>query len=280
MFGGWFACAIPDWESFVITRHLAAAAIGALSLTATHVAARATEIKVLSAVGMRQVMFDLGPEFERATSRSLAITFDSTGRIAKRIASGEMVDVVVINRSAVEALGTDGTVVASSVAHIARSVAAVAVREGAAKPDISSPEAFKRLLLSATLVARPPPDVGGSSGDHIVKVLERLGIATEVSAKSVLVMPGDPGQVAESPGDAVAKGKADIALHQLQELMAVRGIEIVGPFPGNLQGNFTFSAAICASAKDTDGAKALIEFLRTPHARDVIRAKGMEPIAP
>ena len=72
MFGGWFACAIPDWESFVITRHLAAAAIGALSLTAAHVAARATEVKVLSAVGMRQVMFDLGPEFERATRLAVA----------------------------------------------------------------------------------------------------------------------------------------------------------------------------------------------------------------
>ena len=237
-------------------------------------------MKVLCAIGMRQVMLELGPEFERATGRALAITFDSSGLIAKRIAAGERVDVVLINRAAIETLGQDGKVIASSVAHIARSVAAVAVREGAAKPNISSPEAFKRLLLSAKSVARPPPAVGGSSGDHIVEVLERLGIAAEVNAKSVLVLAGNPGQVAESAGDAVAKGKAEVALHQLQELMAVPGIEIIGPFPPGLQGSFAFSAAIGTSAKETEGGKALIEFLRTSHARDVMRAKGMEPIAP
>lgn len=114
----------------------------------------------------------------------------------------------------------------------------------------------------------------------LVEVLERLGIAADVNAKSVFVLTGNPGQVAESPGDAVAKGKAEIALHQLQELMAVPGIEIVDPFPGDLQGSFVFSAAIGTSAKEADGGKALIAFLRTPHARDVMRAKGMEPIAP
>ena len=96
----------------------------------------------------------------------------------------------------------------------------------------------------------------------------------------VLVGAALPGQVAESAGDAVAKGKAEIALHQLQELMAVPDIEIVGPFPRELQGSFAFSAAICTNAKETEAAKALIEFLRTPDAVRVIRAKGMEPIAP
>jgi molybdate transport system substrate-binding protein len=241
-----------------------------------HLSAYAAEVKILSAVGMRQVMFDLGPKFERATGHILAITFDATGLIAKRVASGETVDVVMMNRSAVETLGKNGRVIASSVADVARSVAAVGVRKGV-KPDISSPEAFKRLLLSAKSIARPSPSVGGSSGDHIVKVLERLGIADEVNAKSVFVSVGQPGQVAESAGDAVAKGKAEIALHQLQELMAVPGIDIAGPFPPELQSSFVFSVAISATAKETEAAKALIEFLRTPDAIGVIRAKGMEP---
>jgi len=263
----------------MITRHLVAAASSALILTAAHIPTHGAEVKVVSAIGMRQVMLDLGPKFERATGHTLAITFDSTGLIAKRIASGETVDVVMINQTAIETLGKNGKVFTDSVAHVARSVAAVGVRKGA-KLDISSPEAFKRLLLSAKSIARPSPAVGGSSGDHIVKVLERLGIADEVNPKSVIVTTGHPGQVAESPGDAVAKGKAEIALHQLQELMAVPGIDIAGPFPGELQGNFVFSAAIGANAKEPEAGKALIEFLRTPDAMGVIRAKGMEPVAP
>lgn len=237
------------------------------------------QVKVLSAVGMRQVMLELGPRFERATDRTLSITFDSTGLLARRIALGEPVDVVLINQSAMKNLDTTGNVITGSVVNVASSVAAVGVRKGA-RPDVSSPKAFKRLLLSARSIARPSPAVGGSSADHIVKVLERLGIADEVNSKSVIVTPGHPGQVAESPGDAVAKGKADIALHQLQELMAVPGIDIVGPFPGELQGNFSFSAALGTTARAADAGRALIEYLRTADAKSVIRSKGMQAAAP
>lgn len=264
----------------MIRKLLAATAIGALILTTAHASAQAAEVKVLSAIGMRQVMLDLGPRFEHATGHILVVTFSSTGRIAKRVTSGEQVDVVMINRSFLETLEKDGTVIAGSVTHLARSVAAVAVRKGATKPDISSPEAFKRMLLSAKSVARPTPSVGASSGHHIAEVLERLGITDEMNSKSVIVGAAQPGQVAKSAGDAVAKGKAEIALHQLQELMAVPGIEIVGPFPSELQGSFAFSAAIGTNAKEIKAGKALIEFLRTPDAVRVIRAKGMEPIAP
>lgn len=263
-----------------MARNLGVRTIGALILTAAHVCVDAAELKVLSAIGMRQVMLDLGPKFERATGHVLTITFDSTGLLAKRIASGEQVDVVILNQSAIEALGRDGKLVPGSIAHVARSIAAVAVRKGAGKPDISSPDAFKRLLLSAKSIARPSPAVGGSSGDHIVNVLERLGITNEVNFKSVIVTTGHPGQVANSPGEAVANGKAEIALHQLQELMAVPGIEIAGPFPGELQGSFVFSVALGTNAKETDVGRALIGFLRTAEAINVIGAKGMEAIAP
>lgn len=234
-------------------------------------------VKVLSAVGMRQVMLELGPAFERSTGHRLNITFDSTGLLAKRIASGEEVDVAMLNDSAIEALIQDGRLTSHSVAPIASSIAAVAIREGAPRPDIATPEAFRRLLLSAKTVARPSGAVGGSSGDHIVRVLDLLGIADKVNPKSVIVTTGHPGQVADSPGAAVAAGQAEIALHQLQELMAVPGIQIVGPFPGELRGSFGFSAALGPGTKMTDAGGALIAFLRTPEARAVIRAKGMEP---
>jgi molybdate transport system substrate-binding protein len=147
----------------------------------------------------------------------------------------------------------------------------VAVRKGAPKPDISSPEALKRTLLAAKSVSYIP---GGVSGIHFVKVLDRLGIAHEMQSKTIF--PKIPGEV----GLMVADGEAEMGVAQIQGLMAVAGIELVGPLPGDLQDTIVFMAAIMASAEQTEGGKALIDFLRTPEAVAVIKAKGMEPATP
>lgn len=250
----------------------------ALSLTLHVVGCRivqAADIDALAAVGMREVMLDLGPRFERATGHTLAMTFDASGVIVKRIETGEAHDVVMILRSSLERLTQAGKISPDSVTDLASSIAAVAVRHGAPKPDISSPEAFKRMLLDAKSIARPNPADGGASGVHIEQVLKRLGILDDVKAKTTdYGRPGDPHAM---PGYKVATGRADIALHQLQELLAVRGIDIVGPFPTDLQGEFMFSAGIATGAKQADASTALIEFLRTPDAAAVIKAKGMDP---
>ena len=240
-----------------------------------HTFAAGGEVRVLSAVGMRQVMLDLGPKFERATGHRLKVSFDSGGVILKRLERGEPADVVIINRSGIERLTGAGRLMHSSVTDLATSVVGIAVRKGAPKPDISTPEAFKRAMLQATAIACPDPALGGSSGVHIAKVFERLGIADAVKAKLVYV--STPEQDQTMPGHVVAEGKAEIALHQIQELMAVPGIEIVGPLPGDLQETFVFSVAIMTDANDVKAAKAFIEFLRTSEARAVIRTKGMEP---
>jgi molybdate transport system substrate-binding protein len=250
----------------------------ALAVTLPQISAQGAEVKVLSAIGMRQALLALAPEFERATGYKLAIAFDSTGLIAKRVAVGEPIDVVLLNQSAIATLATESSLAAGSVTPIAASIAAVAVRDGAPMPDIASPEAFTRFLLAAKSIARPSPLVGGSSGDHIVSVLKRLGIADAIDAKSVIVTIGGANQVAGSPGEAVAKGLAEVALHQLPELLAVPGLRIAGPFPGDLRGRFVFAAALSTKAKEAKGGRALIEFLRTPAARSVIKAKGMEPV--
>jgi molybdate transport system substrate-binding protein len=191
--------------------------------------------------------------------------------------AGEKFDLVMINRTGVDNLAKSGKVIAGSTTDVARSVAAAAVRKGASKPDISTVESFKRALLAANSIARPSPAVGGSSGDHIVKVLARLGIADEVNAKSLI--NEHPEDMSAAPGYMVANGRADLALHQLQELMAVPGIEIIGPFPGELQGEFMFSVALTTGTRQEEPGSKLIEFLRTPEAMAVIRAKGMEPAA-
>lgn len=229
------------------------------------------ELRVLIAVGMRQVMLDIAPKFERATGHKLKLSFDSGGVIVERLKRGETADVVMINRQSMERL----EVVQASVTDLARTGVGVAVRKGAPKPNVSTPEAFKRAMVDAKSIACPDPALGGSSGVHIAKVFERLGISEVVKPKLVFV--STPGQEQTMPGHLVAQGKAEIALHQMQELMSVPGIEIVGPLPGDLQEIFVFSAAVLIGANDARAAQALIDFLRTPEACAIIKAKGMEP---
>jgi molybdate transport system substrate-binding protein len=253
---------------------VAAANIGFMFVFVMSLAAQAAELKVLSAIGMRLVMEDLGPKFEQATGHKLAILFDAGGVVVERVQGGETADVVLLPRPALERLTKDGRIVAGSETLLARSGIGVAVRKGASKPDISSPEALKRTLLAAKSITYSNPVLGGASGTHFAKVLDRLGIGSEMKAKTVFSkVPGEVGQL-------VANGEAEIAVHQIQELISVPGIEIVGPLPGDLQSTIVFSGAIMAGTKEAEIGKALINFLRTPDAAAAIKAKGMEPATP
>jgi len=248
--------------------------IGLMSLLAVGVAAEAAELKVFSAIGMQSVMEDLGPKFERMTGHNLAITFASAGAVVKRVQGGESADVVVITRQGIESFVKDGKAAAGDVTDVARSGMGVVVRKGAPKPDISTPEALKRTLLAAKTITYGNPAQGSASGSHFAKVLDRLGIADEMKAKTVF--PPKPG----TDTLLVANGEADIGVNQFQELIRFSGIEIVGPLPGDLQSTLVFSAAIMAGAKDAEASKALVNFLRTPEAAATIKAKGMEPANP
>ena len=236
------------------------------------------EVRVMSAAGMRQVMLDLAPKFERATGYRLKISFDSGGVILKRLESGEIADVVIINRTGIDRLAEARKAVKDSVRDLAKARVGIAVRRGAPTPDVSTPEAFRQAMLNAKSIACPDPALGGSSGVHIAKVFERLGISELVKAKLIFV--STPEQAQTMPGHLVAEGKAEIALHQMQELMSVPGVVIVGPLPGDLQETFVFSAAVMMDIGDVKAAKALIDFLRTPQAQAIVKAKGMEPAIP
>lgn len=237
-------------------------------------AAEVAELKVLSAIGMRLVMEDLGPKFERTSGHELAITFAVGGVIVKRVQDGETADVVMLPRPGIESLAKNSKLVAGSQVVLARSAIGVSVRNGAPKPDISSLEAFKRTLLVAKSITYSNPALGGASGVHFDKVLDRLGIANEIKPKTVFSkIPGEVGQL-------VANGEAEIAVHQIQELISVSGIEIVGPLPDDLQDTIVFSGAIMTGAKEAAAGKALIDYLRTPEAAAAIKAKGMDPGTP
>jgi molybdate transport system substrate-binding protein len=235
------------------------------------------ELKILSAVGMRQVIIELGTKFEQETGHKLTIAFDSGAMVVRRIESGEGADVVLVPQGAARDLVSRGRAVTNSVAEIASSRVGVAVRAGAPRPDIASTAAFRQTLLLAKSIARPDPQLGGSSGVHIASVLERLGIAEIVASRTVL--SSRPDREEEMPGVRVASGRAEIALHQIQELIAVPGLEVVGPFPEELDGTFMFSAALVTGTVQAEAGRAFIGFLRTPESRAAIKSKGMEPAA-
>jgi molybdate transport system substrate-binding protein len=236
--------------------------------------AEAAELNVLSAIGMQSVMEDLGPKFERATGHKLVMAFATGGATVKRAQDGEAADVVVAPRQGIDSLVKNGKAAASNVTALASTGISVAVRKGTPKPDISSPEAFKRALLAAKSITYLNPADGGASGIHFAKVLDRLGIASEMKSKTVFAPK------AGAVGPMVANGEAEIGVLQFQLLFSIAGIEIVGPLPGDLQDATVFSAAIMDGAKEAEASKALINFLRTPEAVAVIKAKGMEPAAP
>lgn len=253
----------------------AAANIGFMCLLLVGITAQAAELKVLSAFGMQSVLEDLGPKFERATGHKLAVTFATGGATVKRVQGGEAFDVVFTLRQGIDTLVKDGKAPAGNVTALASAGISVAVRKGAPKPDISSPDALKRTLLASKSISYVDPASGGASGIHFAKVLDRLGIADEMKSKTAFPNPKTPAEV----GVLVANGEAEIGVHIIQELIPVAGIDVVGPLPGNLQNTIVFAAAVMGSARDSEAAKALVNFLLTLEAAAVINAKGMEPVA-
>ncbi len=244
-----------------------AAGIAAFALTFQ--AAAAAELKVLTTPALHAVWDELASKFE-AQGHKLNVVYAASGAIAKRVAEGEAADVVVSTAAGIDDLTKGGKLIPGTGAPVASSGVAVAVLKGAPKPDVSTPEALKKALLAAKAVAYTDPASGGASGIHFAKVLDRLGIASEVNAKAKLGS-GVPA------GSFVVKGEADLAVQQVPELLAVEGIEIAGPLPADLQSITRFAAGVHATSKDIDAAKALIRFLATPEAAAVIKAKGLDP---
>jgi molybdate transport system substrate-binding protein len=229
---------------------------------------------VFAVNAIQEVMEDLAPKFERATGHRVVVTFDTLGGVVKLVQRGETADLVIIPRQGIDSLVRDGKARPDDVTVIARSGLGVAVRTGAPKPDISSPEAFKRTLLAARSITYSNPANGGASGIHFATVLERLGIVNEIGAKTVFAKPGDDTAI------LVANGTAEIGVHQFQVLMSVPGIDIIGPLPGDLQDTIVFAGAIMGGTTSAEASKALVDFMRTPEAAALMKAKGMEPATP
>ena len=232
--------------------------------------AAGAEIKVLTAGAFKQVLLALLPDFERTSGHKVMVQNDTVGALTKRIAGGEAFDLAVLTPKAVDDLAKEGKFAAGSRANLARVGVGVVVKDGTPKPDIGSVAAFKQALLTAKSVAYIDPAAGGSSGIYVAGLLDKLGIAAEVKPKAKLI-PG--GAVAEH----VAKGEAELGIHQISEILPVKGVTLVGPLPAEIQNYTVYAAGIGAHAKESDAAKALIKALSGPAAAEVLKSKGMEP---
>ena len=231
-----------------------------------------SEIKVLATTAMKTSLDELAPDFERATGNKLSFSFGPSARITKMVADGEETDVAIVTDQGLKDLTQQGKLVPGSGADIARSAMALAVQKGAAKPDISSGAKFKAALLAAKSLGMSSPVGGGQSGANLAKIFDNLGITEAMKTKSVYGPGGPAGLI----GNFLLRKEVEIGIQQLPELMAVPGIDIVGPLPADVQLMTVFSAGVSTSAKNADGAKALIQFLATPKAAAVMKSKGME----
>jgi molybdate transport system substrate-binding protein len=225
----------------------------------------APSIKVLSGGAMQGLLAEAVPLFERSNSCSVAIEIGLTSALRKAIAGGAAFDIALLPRADIDALAGDGRIAGSGVTDIARSAIGVAVRAGARKPDIATVDAFKRAVLQAGSVTYSD----GPSGLYIAGLMERLGLAEAIKPKTRLTT----GPVAE----LLARGEAELGLQQIVAILPVKGAQLVGPLPGELQNIIAYAAGISAESTNAEAARALIAFMATPEVTRIIRAKGLEP---
>ena len=255
-------------------RRLTAAARWVLAATLLLCApwsAAAAEIKLLSAGAVREALQELAPAFEQSTHHRLEITYGTAGTLRAMLEQGVRADVIILPAEGIAEAEANGWVQAGSRREIAHVAIGVAVRSGAPRPDITTPEALKHALLEASAVAYMDP-TRGTSGRYFDRVvLPALGITSEVHAKAKLQTEG-------SAAEFVRRGEAAIAIQQISELLGIEGVTVVGTLPAPLQKISTYSAAIASNAQAPEPGRQLIEFLGTPASKSVFRARGMDAV--
>jgi molybdate transport system substrate-binding protein len=222
-------------------------------------------IKILSGGAMRSLMAELVPLFERASGAKVEIEFRLTSVLQKEIADGAAFDIAILPRPEVDELAAAGKIAAGTIVDLARSAVGLAVRAGAAKPDIGTVARFRRALQNARSIAYSD----GPSGAYIGALLQRLGLAEEMKPKTKLT--------SRPVAELLAEGAAEVGMQQIVAILPVKGAELVGPLPGELQNIIIYAAGISTAAQNPGMADSCIDFMRSSEAAPVIRGKGLEP---
>ncbi len=231
--------------------------------------ALAADIKVLSAGAIKPVIAAALPDFERRTGHKVTIENDTAGALARRVRAGEKFDLLVMPLPGLQQLAGEGAVTAAGMLPLARVGIGVAVKQGAPAPRMASTADFREALLAARKVAYIDPAAGGSSGIYLSQLFERMGIADQIRPKAVLV-----------PGGLVAQrlltGEADLAVHQISEILAVPGAALVGPIPAEVQNYTVYGMALSARSDAIGAAQQLLSTLAGAQLRAQLPAYGME----
>jgi molybdate transport system substrate-binding protein len=250
-----------------MTSKLASAVCGLFLLCGV---SNAAEVKVLASGAVKEAATELVPQFEKTSGNKVVFTWAGTVDIKKKIAAGESFDLVIVASPELDALMKDGKLTAGTKVDLVRSSVGVAVKPGAAKPELKSGDDLKKALLEAKSVGYST----GPSGVYMQTLFEKMGIADQVKAKAKVTGPGVP--VATLLRDG---GGADIGFQQVSELIHEPGIEFLGPIPADVQNVTVFSSAVPSGAKAVIEAKALQKFLTAPAAAPIIKKHGLERIA-
>jgi molybdate transport system substrate-binding protein len=243
------------------------AALSVLVGLFTSSAVSAAEIKVLASGATKEVVDEILPAFEKSSGHKVVIAFTGTANIKKRIAAGEVYDLVIVGGPVIDAFIQQGTIAKGSRTDLMKSGVGVAVRAGAPKPDIGSGESLKKALLAAKSIGYS----SGPSGDYVLSLVGRMGIADQVKSKMRQVPSG------QRIGTMIESGEAEIGFQQVSELIHEKGIDYVGPLSPDVQKITVFSAGLHSGAKEPEAAKDLVKTLTAPASAIVIRAHGMEP---
>jgi molybdate transport system substrate-binding protein len=226
---------------------------------------QAAEIKVLASTAVKTTLETLGPQFEKATGNKVDLTFAPASVLKEKIDQGTAFDVAILTTPIIDGLVASAKI-ESAHTSIAHSGIGVAIRKGAAKPDVGTREAFTQALLKANSVGYT---AGGATGAYLKVLFERLGIADALKPKLKLLQGG--------VGEAVTTGEVEIGMTQISEILPYAGAELVGPLPKEIQLTTSFATAVGAGARQAEPATALIRFLTGPAAAAVFKAKGLDP---
>jgi molybdate transport system substrate-binding protein len=250
-----------------LSRIVVASTLGLATVLLCLTNVQAAELRVLAGGAMTKIWSELKPKFEQASGHKLIIRFGTTPELIKLATTGGPFDLGVVPRAVFKDADAQARFAAGPTTDIAGVGLGVAVRSGTSKPDISTPDALKQTLLKAQSIATIPASAAGA---QVLRAFERLGISDAMKAKT-RAQP-TPAKVVET----VANGDAELGVFLINVLTAP-GLDVVGPFPGDLQQVIVFTAALSKDTKETAAAQALITYLKTPEAAAIIKAKGMMP---
>jgi molybdate transport system substrate-binding protein len=256
------------WLS-TITVAIVAMTAGFIFLFAQKTPAQSTDLLVVVSDGIKPSVEELIPQIEHSIGRKMTTQFNSSKALKDKIQSGEPFDVAILTSDIIDDLIKQGKIAAGTRTDIARTGMGVGIRAGATKPDVSTPEALKRSLLSAKSITFNP---SGASAPHVYDIFQRLGIAENVKSKLILKENAEPGR----PQMDVAEGKADLVITLIPEIKFFKGVELAGPVPADLQSYISFAGGVATNSHNADAAKALIKFITSPAAAATLKAKGEE----